>query len=412
MSGPEKEGKEEEEEEAARSVALRRLEIMDTPPERAYDDIVELASAICRAPMALMTLLDGDRQWLKAKVGIPFDEAPRDQSFCAHAILQDETLVVPDATSDNRFSELLAVKFPPSLRFYAGAPIRSPDGIKLGTLCVLDVTTRDLTPEQKNALEALRRVVERQLELRRANIELVKLEKQKKELTELVVHDLKNPIASILPNSHYIAKAPGLNDNAKAAASDITQATQSMLRLVLNLLDISRAEDAELVARKRPVAIEPLLNNIVAALAVRAADQDAKLSVDVQLGGDGSAAADASTSTANIDEDLIRRVLENLADNALKYAPGGKVIVRARKDAQTDSLVLEVEDTGPGIPPAQREAIFEKYARLERSPHSERSRGLGLTFCRLAVEAHGGRIWVDGVEGSERGSIFRARIPS
>lgn len=408
MSGPPKYAGAQDEVEGARSVALARLQILDTAPEEAYDDIVKLASSICGTPMALMTLLDGDRQWLKAKVGIPFDETPRDQTFCTHAVLQDETLIVPDATSDSRFSELWAVKFPPSLRFYAGAPIRSPDGVKLGTLCVLDVTTRELTPEQRTALEALRRLVERQLELRRANLELVKLEKQKKELTELVVHDLKNPIASILPNAHYIAKAPGLNANARTAASDITQATQAMLRLVMNLLDISRAEEARLVARRRPVAIGPLLNGIVATLAARAEDQDAKLSTDNRLGED---------ATFNVDEDLIRRVLENLTDNALKYAPGGTVVVRAQRsdDGRSDdersdhaAIVLEVEDDGPGIPPDAREAIFEKYARLSGAPHSERSRGLGLTFCRLAVEAHGGEIWV---ESAGRGSIFRARIP-
>lgn len=382
--------------ETARVAALHRLAILDTAPERAYDDAVELAASICGTPMAMMTLLEGERQWFKAKLGVPFDETPRNQSFCTHAITSDETLVVPDASLDDRFKDLPSVQYA-SLRFYAGAPIKSPDGFKLGTLCVLDVQTRELSKPQQEALEALRRMIERQLELRRANLELLRLEQQKRELTALVVHDLKNPIASILPNARYLARTTGLSANAKSAAEDITSSTQAMLRLVMNLLDISRAEDAALVPRREPVVLEKLIDEVRASAAARAEEQGVKLVVDI--------ASDAGS--ASLDADLLRRVLENLADNALKYAPGGTVTLGAR--AEDSSVRITVADDGPGIPAESRSAIFEKYARIDGSPHAERSRGLGLTFCRLAVDAHGGRIWVD--ENAPRGSVFCVKIP-
>lgn len=383
--------------ETARVAALHRLAILDTEPEKAYDDAVELAASICGTPIAMMTLLDGERQWFKSKVGVPFDESPREQSFCTHAILSDDTLIVPNALADDRFKELFAVQYAPSLRFYAGAPIKSPDGFKLGTLCVLDVQSRELSKAQQDALEALRRMIERQLELRRANLELLRLERQKRELTALVVHDLKNPIASILPNARYLSRTKGLTENAKSAADDITSSTEAMLRLVMNLLDISRAEDAALVPKREPIVLATLLDAVRTSAAARAAEQGATIAVDV--------AEDAGT--ASLDADLVRRVLENLTDNALKYAPGGRVTLGARADGP--GVRLTVSDDGPGIPAEARAAVFEKYARIDGAPHAERSRGLGLTFCRLAVEAHGGRIWVE--EAAPKGAAFCMSLP-
>lgn len=383
--------------ETARVAALHRLAILDTEPEKAYDDAVELAASICGTPIAMMTLLDGERQWFKSKVGVPFDESPREQSFCTHAILSDDTLIVPNALADDRFKELFAVQYAPSLRFYAGAPIKSPDGFKLGTLCVLDVQSRELSKAQQDALEALRRMIERQLELRRANLELLRLERQKRELTALVVHDLKNPIASILPNARYLARTKGLTESAKSAADDITSSTEAMLRLVMNLLDISRAEDAALVPKREPIVLATLLDAVRTSAAARAAEQGATIAVEV--------AEDAGT--ASLDADLVRRVLENLTDNALKYAPGGKVTLGARADGP--GVRLTVSDDGPGIPAEARAAVFEKYARVDGAPHAERSRGLGLTFCRLAVEAHGGRIWVE--EAAPHGAAFCMSLP-
>jgi GAF domain-containing protein len=158
--------------EAKRLNVLWQYDILDTVPEAVFDDLAELAGHICEAPIALITLVDEKRQWFKARVGTSMKETTRDISFCAHAILQDELFIVSDASKDPRFKTNPMVTGKAKIRFYAGAPLKSPDGFALGTLCVVDKKARILSDEQKQALRILARHVETQLELRRHAIEL------------------------------------------------------------------------------------------------------------------------------------------------------------------------------------------------------------------------------------------------
>lgn len=158
--------------EAARLEALRGYRVLDTAPEQAFDDITRLAAFICQSPIALMSLVDGERQWFKSKVGLETAETHRNISFCAHTIFQAKLLVVEDATTDDRFSSNPLVTGEPCIRFYAGAPLVTPEGYCLGALCVIDRQPRHLTVEQISALEAMSRLVVTQLELRRVSYEL------------------------------------------------------------------------------------------------------------------------------------------------------------------------------------------------------------------------------------------------
>jgi anti-sigma regulatory factor (Ser/Thr protein kinase) len=158
--------------EEARLAALRRYRILDTDPEQAFDDLTMLASHICGTPMALITLIDEDRQWFKSEVGVGIRQTERSIAFCTHAITQPGIMEVPDAREDDRFRHNPMVVGEPHIRFYAGAPLITPDGHGLGTLCVVDIKPRRLTSEQSQALEALRRQAQAQLELRYNLIEL------------------------------------------------------------------------------------------------------------------------------------------------------------------------------------------------------------------------------------------------
>src|SRR5437667_6524475 len=168
--------------EVKRLKVLWQYEVLDTVPEEVFDDLTELAARICEAPIALITLVDEDRQWFKSKVGITDNETSRDISFCAHAILQSDLFIVPDATKDQRFAHNPLVTSDPKIRFYAGAPLITPDGHALGTLCVIDKVPRELRPDQKQALRVLARHVMSQLELRRHSRELARVHEDREQI--------------------------------------------------------------------------------------------------------------------------------------------------------------------------------------------------------------------------------------
>ena len=152
--------------EAERLSTLRALKILDTDAEPEFDELVALAAAVCGTPIGLVSLVDEDRQWFKAAIGLPVRESRRGLAFCAHAILQESVFTVENATADARFADNPMVLQDPNIRFYAGIPISTSNGHPLGTLCVIDTVPRTLNPEQKQALEILGRQVNARLELR------------------------------------------------------------------------------------------------------------------------------------------------------------------------------------------------------------------------------------------------------
>lgn len=228
---------------------------------------------------------------------------------------------------------------------------------------------------------------------------VMRAQERKEELINLVVHDLKNPIASILANAHFLVREQTLSEDAREASRDIHEAADSMQRMVLNLLDISRSEQGALVPRLSDVDVPSLLNEVLGVMSRRANERQQKIALELS----------PEVKRRVLDRDLLLRLLENLLDNALKYSPpSGTIKVEAKID--DGYLEFAIRDEGPGIPGAYRERIFEKYVQLEDNTISlaRTSRGLGLVFCRLAAEAHGGKIWVE--ENQPRGTTFKVRL--
>ena len=172
--------------EAERLAALKEYHILDTGTEQSYDDITILASHICDVPTAMISLVDETRQWFKSRVGLEQQQTSRDVAFCAHAILQNEPLIVRDATKDRRFADSALVTGEPHIQFYAGFPLINPEGLALGTLCVIDRQPRQLSAEQLKTMQALSRQVMTLLELRRVSARLAEALDQVKTLRGLL----------------------------------------------------------------------------------------------------------------------------------------------------------------------------------------------------------------------------------
>jgi len=211
-----------------------------------------------------------------------------------------------------------------------------------------------------------------------------------------VVHDLKNPVSNIDLQAQLLAR-DRLSADAREAGAHIREEVRSLMRLLLNLLDLSKSEEGRLMPARTSVDLAALVRDVCDALAGRARAREISLCQVVD------------TDTVDADQDLLRRVLENLLENALRHAPVNSVVtVTARASAGVTQL--GVADSGEGVPLALRDAIFDRFVQVD-SPEqaaSRSGRGLGLAFCRLAVEAHGGRIWV---EDAQPGARFLLSIP-
>jgi two-component system, sensor histidine kinase and response regulator len=232
--------------------------------------------------------------------------------------------------------------------------------------------------------------------VRRQRDDLMRLQLQKERLSSFVVHDLKNPVNSLDLHAQLLLRQPDLPGRARQSVLHIRSEARSLLRLILNLLDISKSEEGRLTPRLAAVPLDALLAEIFDAFAIRA--QEAKVELRRDLG----------VASAVADADLLRRVIENLVDNALRHAPAGSTLGVSVQPAP-EALELRVSDQGEGVAADQHSEIFERFVQGPREEVlTRRGRGLGLAFCRLAVEAHGGNIWV---EAGNPGAVFCVRLP-
>jgi signal transduction histidine kinase len=234
--------------------------------------------------------------------------------------------------------------------------------------------------------------------IRRQRDDLMRLQLQKERLSSFVVHDLKNPVSSIDLLAQLLQRDKKLTAEARGTADAIRVEVAAMMRLILNLLDINKSEEGQLSASVARLDLPALSASIMETMQVRARSKEIDLTAD--LGG---------VEVVTADRDLLRRVLENLLDNALRYAPKGSRVSFSAV-AHADEVELRVADQGKGVPPDLREGIFERFVQLDSGERTapRTSRGLGLTFCRLAVEAHGGRIYV---EDATPGAVFCIGLP-
>ena len=385
--------------EAGRLAALDSYAILDTAPEQAYDDFTQLAARICGVPIALISLVDQDRQWFKSRIGLDPPSTPREQAFCAHAIVDNQLLVVPDAADDPRFEGNPLVTGNPNIRFYAGAPLVTEGGHGLGTLCVIDRVPRQLTPDQLASLQALSRQLMAQLELRRALEKLTEAERVKQLFVAHVSHELRTPLTSIRGALALVRDAePDLDADSRELLSAAHRSANRLLALVNDLLDLERVGSGERTVDKRDCDLAEAMAS--AAETVRPIAADAGVAIALAPG----------QLRLHADPERLTQVIVNLLANAVRFSPrGGTVTVGMARNG--DRVRVTIDDQGPGVPAAFRESIFQPFKQVEGSAaHKKGGTGLGLAISQAIVGEHGGVLNVTDAPGG--GARFWFELPA
>ncbi len=392
--------------EVRRLQRLLSLDILDTLPEERFDRLTRIAQHLFGVPIALVSLVDAERQWFKSSQGLDASETPRDISFCGHAILDSELFVVPDASQDARFSDNPLVAGDPNIRFYAGAPLSSPDGFRVGTLCVISMQPREFTTVERQILSDLAGLVEQELfysELSRARQAAVEANQAKSLFLANMSHEIRTPLNAIIGCSELLTD-DGLDELGTELVETICCASESLLALVNGVLDLSKVESGALeleVASFSPKeAIDTALRLV--ALSARGKGLELNAQVDARL-----------SSRVMGDATRFGQVLMNLLQNAVKFTDSGSVTLTAEAAPTANgSLALQVAvtDTGIGIAADRLDEIFHIFEQAD--PSTTRrfgGSGLGLAISKKLAELMGGDVRAESIHGV--GSQFSFRVP-
>lgn len=401
--------------ELARLTALDEYNILDTLAEQAYDQLTELASSVCGTPIALISLIDEKRQWFKSHHGLDAQETPRDIAFCAHAIHHNELFEVRDSRKDERFHDNPLVTGPTQVIFYAGAPLVTPSGLRLGTLCVIDHKPSFLTALQKKQLLIIAQQVVTQLELRKAgriqhdllaqsrsleqSLLLTKsLEAKNKELEQFVYtvsHDLKSPLVTINGFTSMLAKelSAYTTEKQKHRFQRILENLTHMGDLLTNLLALSRVMKAEI--NKAPIDVTTLIEQNWQRLMTGYKEVEVELLLTKPL----------HAIWAN--QTLLSQCIDNLLSNAIRYRSAEHDLTLKIHTEELDASVsLFISDNGIGIAKSDQKRVFNVFEQI----NSGQGTGIGLSLVKAAIEKHNGSVSL--VSELGQGSCFELRFPN
>lgn len=388
--------------ESERLRELMRYEVLHTQYEEDFDDIVRLASSICETPISTITLIAQNQQWFKAHIGVPHRDGDRDTSFCGHAIMGTDLMVVPDALQDERFADNPLVQHDPSIRFYAGCPLISANGFPLGTLCVIDRIPRQLNPTQEMSLKVLSGQVVKLFELRLRNREI---ESQRARLEEfgtvqnkiisIISHDVRGPLASLKSLLELVRSDQVSPEDAKNLFGILDKQLDGTMGMLTNLV-----EWGGLLMRKPALDIGTVdLHNLVEhkIIPILAPFADPKKNQIRSLIRPGL--------RVRGDEYALRFILRNILSNANKYTSEG--IIQLSATEKPDGIIqLQISDNGCGMDETQLKNLFQwdQKRKSREGTHREKGSGLGLILAREFAESM--RVTIEATSNPGEGTIF------
>ncbi len=390
------------ENEQQRLSAVREYDLLDTLPERDFDNITTLTASICEVPISLVTLLDVDRNFLKSHYGVPFNESPRDISFCGHAILSDaEIFIVEDARKDPRFQDNPLVAEHNAV-FYAGVPLVNPDGFALGTLCIFDTKPRQLTEIQKNALSALAYQVTNLMEERKRNKQLENLEKELrikneelKNFAGVISHDMKMPLANMIVTSDILKSkySEKLDEQGKKYLSYLKKSSFTLSDYISGLL-AHYESDKIAFNENEQFDVHHLLEEIVDLLNI---DVDCEINLPEQN-------IEISCNRAALEQ-----ILLNLIGNSIKYNDKEKIVIDIDCHEADGLYHFSLTDNGMGIPEDKQEEIFNLFSTVGNvDRNGNKGHGIGLSTVQKLVTGMGGDIKVHSELG--KGTTFSFQV--
>ncbi|MFN3401633.1 MAG: sensor histidine kinase [Ferrovibrio sp.] len=393
--------------EDQRLATLQDYRILDTAPDERFDRLTAFAADLFDVPVALVSLIDAERQWFKSHHGLPVSETPRSISFCAHTILNDEALIVEDAAEHPLFQGNPLVLDGPRLRFYAGVPLTADDGQRIGTLCIGDSKPRTFSDKDSLRLRRLAAVVSDELELHRARMEAESsvaaqnaANQLKSKLLSSMNHEFRTPLNAILGFSQILelnmSKRLGKEELEYVAA--VKTAGENLLRLSDSMMTMAQIEADVVPFGVESISAQSLIEEVYTLHRPAAA-----------LNGIAfMRRACISSVGLKADHSHMLRILGSFMSNAFKYTPlGGEVTLGCATDE--DRVTFYVEDTGCGIAADRQRDAFQSFNRLGREGSTVAGLGLGLAIASRLTRAMKGEIGFESSEG--RGSRFWVRFP-
>ncbi|MCG6168969.1 response regulator [Leptospira sp. FAT2] len=397
--------------ENERLKSLDSYQIVDTAPEEKFDSLTQIAAFICNSSTALISLIDVNRQWFKAKVGMTDSETPRSFSFCQYAILQDDIFEIEDAKQDARFKNNPLVLGPPFIRFYAGAPLKTPDGFNIGTLCVLDQNPKRLDEKQKIILKVLSNQVIANFELIKKNRELILIRTKEEELQNSksqffanMSHEIRTPIHGILGVAGLLAETD-LHPEQKEYVDTIRRSGGLLLGLLNDILDFSKLESAHMKIEIVAFDLMALLKDVYSLFEADTKKKNLEFRLVTER---------TTPLTVSTDPNRLRQILVNLISNAFKFTEKGSVSMEFESYiiGEECDVKIRVRDTGIGIPKLKLNELFQAYTQADTSVSRKYGgTGLGLAISKNLAEMMGLELTAESIVN--RGSVFEisGRIP-